>query len=620
MCDKDDFGGKTCPDYTSHVHGELICTTDCKLDVSRCHTCGNGLIEGPEECDGENLGGASCESLGALEGGDLSCRTDCTFDKSDCLGICGNGILEDGEECDGSNLGGMDCVDLGYTLGELSCSADCTFDVSGCERTPECGNGVIDEGEACDGGDLGGETCETLGIPGGSLACLPDCSGFDTSGCGAYCGNGVVDEGEVCDGDNFAGETCETLGFDGGALACGADCKSFITSGCFTCANGVCEAEKGETAAGCPEDCGWEQISVGYMHTCAVKVDGSAWCWGSNYKGALGVGTSDGVWLQPVRVSGMDSGVRQIAAGHFCTCAVKTNGSVWCWGNNTAGQLGIGTSSNQENSPVQVVDLTDIAQVDVARYHGCARSVGGTLWCWGSGDSGRLGVDSLTNHSSPVEVAAFSNVTQVSAGDSHTCAIKSDGTAWCWGDNNDGKLGIGMTTGPETCGSKPCSKTPVQISGINGVTSITADFLHTCAANASGVWCWGYNAYSQLGDNTSMDRSSPVSVQNLGGASALGLGTVHTCALDLGGHVWCWGAGDTGQIGEGGPIDQSLVQKTPSQVTGLSDVVDLAAYGSANCAIDSMAQAWCWGYNGNGVLGDGTTDNRNYPVQVLEPY
>lgn len=628
LCDGDDFGGKTCSDYTGYEHGELVCNPGCKLEVSKCHTCGNGFIEGPEECDGDNLGGTTCAGLGAEEGGELLCKTDCTFDKSACVGLCSNGVIEDeyGEVCDGSNMGGIDCTSLGYNGGMLACLSDCTgFDTSNCGA--KCGNGVIDEEEVCDGEDLAGETCETFGYNGGTLTCFSDCTGFDTSDCGIYCGNEVIDEGEICDSDKLAGETCETLEFGGGTLACGADCKSFDTSGCFTCGNGVCEAGKGETVVGCSEDCGWEQISVGNWHACAVKKDGSAWCWGTNYDGALGIGSSlnEEVSLRPVRVSGMNNGVHQIAAGHWCTCAVKTNDTLWCWGNNVVGQLGIGTTGPPENAPVQVIELDipneTIQGVDIHKYHGCAISVGGTLWCWGSGDNGRLGVDTLVNHSAPVEVTALSGVVQVSVGDSHTCAIKTDDAVWCWGDNSDGKLGLGMDDGPEICLSNPCSKKPVQVDWNyeEEKTSISAGFFHTCMASNSGVWCWGSNSYSQLGDTTLINSSSPVRVHGLQGASALGLGIIHSCALAQEGSVWCWGSGDSGQIGEGGPINDDLVQTTPLQVAGLPDAVDLDAHYAASCAIDSEGQAWCWGYNGQGVLGDGTTENRNYPVQVLEP-
>ncbi len=208
MCDREDFGGKTCRDWSSYEHGWLVCTEDCKVDFSFCHTCGNGKVEGPEDCDGDNLSGETCESLGGEPGGTLACRANCRFDLTGCQGICGNNIAE--------------------------------------------------EEEACDGTDLAGETCESLGYEGGNLACLDDCSGFDTSGCGGpepLCGNNIAEEGEVCDGTDLAGETCESLGYEGGNLACLDDCSGFDTNGCWKCGDGVCDSHLGENHSNCPEDC-----------------------------------------------------------------------------------------------------------------------------------------------------------------------------------------------------------------------------------------------------------------------------------------------------------------------------------------------------------------------------
>ena len=185
MCDGSDFGGKACSDWSSYEHGELLCTEDCKVDLTMCHTCGNGRVEGPEDCDGEDLGGETCESLG--------------------LGT-----------------------------GELLCNDNCTYDTSGCETTYVCGNNIVEPGEVCDGDDLGGQTCETQGFYAGALACFEDCSGFDSSGCGGYCGDGTINGEEVCDGDDLAGQTCESFGFNAGDLACGENCAEFDTSVCYT--------------------------------------------------------------------------------------------------------------------------------------------------------------------------------------------------------------------------------------------------------------------------------------------------------------------------------------------------------------------------------------------------
>jgi len=283
MCDGSDFGGKTCSDLSSYEQGEVLCTEDCKVDLTQCHTCGNGKVEGSENCDRDNLNGETCESLGGASGGELSCRADCSFDLTGCGGLCGNGVMEEGEACDGEELGGATCEDFGFEGGELSCSSNCEYETSGC-GAPECGNGVMEEEEECDGGDLGGATCEDLGLGTGTLlcndnctydttecekeplcgndiqegneecdgpdlggencethgfyegtlTCLSDCTGFDTSGCSGYCGDGAINGGEVCDGSNLGGQTCESQGFYTGDLGCLSDCSGFDTSGCLT--------------------------------------------------------------------------------------------------------------------------------------------------------------------------------------------------------------------------------------------------------------------------------------------------------------------------------------------------------------------------------------------------
>ena len=294
MCDGSDFGGKTCSDWSSYEHGELLCTEDCKVDLTMCHTCGNGRVEGPEDCDGENLDGETCDSLGAKAGGDLSCRADCSFDLTGCKEICGNGVREEGEECDGEDLGGATCESVdpiyhggtlaceadclsfdtslcewcgdgirngneqcdgadwgnvngcanlpGFDSGTLVCGSDCTFDTTGCGT---CGDNVINGDEVCDGEDLGGETCQTQGFYEGTLACLSNCMGFDKSGCSGYCGDWRVNGDEVCDGNDLRGETCQTQGFYGGTLACLSDCSDFDKSGCIGyCGDGEINGEE----------------------------------------------------------------------------------------------------------------------------------------------------------------------------------------------------------------------------------------------------------------------------------------------------------------------------------------------------------------------------------------
>jgi hypothetical protein len=181
MCEGEDFGGKTCSDWSSYEHGRLSCTEDCKVDLSQCHTCGNGATEGPEECDGGSLAGQTCQSLGGKPGGSLSCTGDCLFDLSGCEGICGNGLREDGEVCDGRQLGGHTCESLGLGGGDLGCTEQCGHDYSGCELAPDdCGEELTWCFGSCVDTDADRQNC---GMCGNECGAAQVCSGgacFDT--------------------------------------------------------------------------------------------------------------------------------------------------------------------------------------------------------------------------------------------------------------------------------------------------------------------------------------------------------------------------------------------------------------------------------------------------------
>ena len=296
--------------------------------------------------------------------------------------------------------------------------------------------------------------------------------------------------------------------------------------------------------------------------------------------------TSSSSTSQTSSSSTSQTGTRTVAKGHDAitagyehTCAVLSGGTVQCWGNNSYGKLGDGTTTDS-NVPVSVTGLTGVTAIAAGGTHTCALLSGGTVQCWGGNDYGQLGNGTNTgpetcNHPSldpsacsttPVPVTGLSDVTAISAGDGHTCALLTGGMVQCWGWNYHGELGNG-TTNTSGC---HCSNVPVTVTGLSGVTSISAAD-HTCALLTAGtVQCWGYNfsgglGNSQLAARINTDSNVPVSVTGLTGVTAISAGIYYTCALLSGGKVQCWGGNVYGQLGNG-TTNNSYV---PVSVSGL---------------------------------------------------
>lgn len=282
-------------------------------------------------------------------------------------------------------------------------------------------------------------------------------------------------------------------------------------------------------------------IAAGNDHTCALTGGGGVRCWGNNAYGALGDGTVT-TSLIPVSVLGVTDATA-IAAGWFHTCAIRSGGGVMCWGMNSNGLLGNGTltnpniSSPRTNSliPVPVVGITDAIAIAAGSQHTCALRSGGSVVCWGVGF--RLGGGALKNSPTPVPVSGIADATAVAAGNGHTCALVSGGSIKCWGGNSEGQLGAWPPPGPLSN-----SQIPVPIQGIADATAITAGFDCTCALRSGGsVVCWGGNSEGQLGDGTRSDSPTPVPVAGIADATAVASGFKYTCILRSDGSIKCWG-------------------------------------------------------------------------------
>ena len=322
-------------------------------------------------------------------------------------------------------------------------------------------------------------------------------------------------------------------------------------------------------------------VSAGGRHTCALTTGGGVKCWGSNNFGQLGNGTTTDS-STPVEVTGLTSGVAAVSAGGGYTaidytCALTTGGGVKCWGSNNLGQLGNGTTT-ASSAPVDVTGLTSgVAAVSVGGAHTCALTTGSGLKCWGSNSWGQLGNGTTTNSSLPLDVTGLTNgVAAVSAGWGQTCALNTAGGAKCWGSNNLGQLGNGAS-GPEVCGIRTCSRTPIDVTGLtSGVTAIEVGLFHTCAITTTGgVKCWGDNDYGQLGNgpegpgrcDLNYCSRTPIDVAGLtSGVAAVSAGSYRTCALAIGGALKCWGRNLSGELGNGTTMHSS----TPVDVTGLT--------------------------------------------------
>jgi alpha-tubulin suppressor-like RCC1 family protein len=263
-------------------------------------------------------------------------------------------------------------------------------------------------------------------------------------------------------------------------------------------------------------DTSWASVVPGRYHSVAIKTDGTLWVWGNNRDSQLGLGdTTDR--SNPEQV-GSDSAWAFVAAGNGHTVAVKTDGTLWAWGDNDDGQLGLGDTTDRSN-PEQVGNDTAWAFVAVGFSYTIAIKTDGTLWAWGSNFWGHLGLGDMDTRYSPTQVGSDSDWAFVAAGLScHTVAIKTDGTLWAWGNNIYGQLGLG------DAGSGTERLSPEQVGSDTAWAFVTAGGNHTVAVKTEGtLWVWGGNDVGQLGDGTAW-QAQPIHIAlNLHSTATSGL-------------------------------------------------------------------------------------------------
>jgi len=363
----------------------------------------------------------------------------------------------------------------------------------------------------------------------------------------------------------------------------------------------------------------------GSFSSCALTAAGGVKCWGSGTYGLLGNGSFEHSAI-PVDVIGLTSGVVQITVGNIHACALTTAGSVKCWGANFAGQLGNGTTTYPGiASPVDVIGMSSrVAQISAGGVHTCAVMTGGGAKCWGDNAFAQFGNGTFTGSATPVDVSGLtSGVAQISAGFWHTCALTTVGGIKCWGRNEVGQSGNGRFTSYWT--PPRAVTTPEDVTTLtSGVAHIASGSNHTCALTTAGaVMCWGSNGAGELGNGTFTTTypggiSTPVAVQGLtSGAAQVAAGAFHTCAVAIDGGAKCWGTNRVGELGTG---TFSFGSAVPVPVYGLtSGVAQVSLADEHTCALTTGGGVKCWGLNYHGELGSGMFSTTAPPYSIATP-
>ena len=351
----------------------------------------------------------------------------------------------------------------------------------------------------------------------------------------------------------------------------------------------------------------WTSISASADHTCGVRGDGTAWCWGYNGSGQLGDGSTIDSTV-PAQVGTATDWTTISAGAYTTTCAVRGDGTAWCWGDNDFSALGDGSTTGS-SVPVRVGTATNWTTISTDGYHTCGVRSDGTAWCWGMNEYGELGDGTIIDSGVPVRVGTATDWTSISVGYYDACGVRGDGTAWCWGNNYYGQLGDGTTID---------SDVPAQVGTATDWTGVSVGPVYgdACGVRGDGTaWCWGDNGGGQLGDGTTTDSSVPVRVGTATDWTSISVGDYDACGVRGDGTAWCWGSNVGGQLGDSTTTDSSV----PVQVGTATDWTSISTDVDDACGVRGDGTAWCWGSNGYGQLGDGTTTNSSVPVEVVEP-
>ena len=349
--------------------------------------------------------------------------------------------------------------------------------------------------------------------------------------------------------------------------------------------------------------------NVGNKYLVISREEGDlAYAWGSNIQGQLGDGTTTSSNL-PVNVIGGITNWSQLSGGAIHSLGLTDDGIAYAWGNNLNGRLGDGTTTSS-NSPITVIgDITNWSQVSAGNDHSLGLTDDGIAYAWGAGSSGRLGDGTTVAKSSPVTmIGDITNWSQVSAGAFHSLGVTDDGVAYAWGLNQFGRLGDGTTI---------ARSSPVTVIGdITNWSQVSGGALHSLGLTDDGIaYAWGRNLTGGLGDGTRIDKSSPITV--IGGItnwSQVSAGGGHSLGLTDDGIAYAWGSSAQGRLGDGTTVNKS---SPITVIGGITNWSQLSAGSSHSLGLTDDGIAYAWGFGNEGRLGDGTAAIRSSPVTVV---
>jgi alpha-tubulin suppressor-like RCC1 family protein len=374
----------------------------------------------------------------------------------------------------------------------------------------------------------------------------------------------------------------------------------------------------------------WALMEGGAQNTCALDTKNNLYCWGSNKNGEVGNNTINNTTTDtPVTatlIGTLQDTWRSLALGNKHTCTIKSDYTLWCWGSNADGQLGQGAAVTPVLIPTQTGISTDWIAISANGDHTCGirhvTTTSNTLWCWGKNDRGQLGVGDTATKNTPTQVGTDTDWNAISTGGEHTCGIRHESAGgglfndklYCWGDNKYGQLGKII---PDPNGADPKLLAPTQIGTDTTWSSVSSGGQHTCAIKLDNtLWCWGNSVFGQIGVGVTAPVATPQKVASSVGVKTVASGASHTCAININDKLSCWGLNIQGQLGLGLAINAT----TPTNINPLAwKQVDSGADHTCGILDDNNLEnvIYCGGLNQYGQLGDGTVQSRAAMIEKL---